>query len=263
LQAENSSKAVQELASKVSQLLQHNGISSRVCAWASDDIVYKGNRFISLVEFEHPFLQNLKERDFQTLKRLATEAASLQWVTALPDPERSSALGFARVVRNEIPAIRFQTLQLDTGCATAPNRAAELIYQVESSATTENEFREVDGILYVPRIIENRELNEQLSRKNSDLGSVELIPLSSITSPQKLSFRSDGVSDSLYFEPDEPHSIELDKDEIEIGIKASTLRYASTSTPTQSILNISQLLTIIVTETSWVKQAQRLIQHRL
>ncbi|UKZ66516.1 putative secondary metabolism biosynthetic enzyme [Trichoderma atroviride] len=223
LQAANCSKVAQELASKVSQLLQNDGISSRVCAWGSDDIDYKGKRFIALVEFELPFLENLMQRDFEVLQRLATEAASLQWVTALPDPERSSSLGFARVVRNEIPAIRFQTLQLDTGCVTMLDRAAALIYQVESSTTTENEFREVDGVLRVPRVIENRELNERLSQKSPDLSTVELIPLGSTTGSQKLFIRNDGVSEPPYFEVDELRNNDLDKDEIEIGIKASAL----------------------------------------
>lgn len=238
LQAANCSEAAQELASQVSQLLQNDGISSRVCAWGSDDIGYKGKRFIALVELELSFLQNLTKRDFEIPKRLATEAASLQWVTALPDPDRSSALGFARVVRNEIPAIRFQTLQLDTSCATMLDRAAALIYQVESSTTTENEFREVDGILHVPRVVENRELNQRLSQKSPDLGTVELVPLGLTTSPQKLVIRNHGDSESLYFEADELYNVELDKDEIEIGVRASALRYASTSIITQTTLEI-------------------------
>ncbi|KAM0522380.1 hypothetical protein ACHAPE_001969 [Trichoderma viride] len=223
LQAPNCSKAAQELASKVSQRLQNDGISSRVCAWGSDDIDYKGKRFIALLEFELPFLETLTQRDFEVLKRLATEAASLQWVTALPDPQRSSALGFARVVRNEIPAIRFQTLQLDTDSVTLLDRAAALVYQVETSTTTENEFREVDGVLHVPRVVENQELNERLSQKSPDLGTVELMPLGSTTGSQKLVFRNDGVSESLYFEADELRNNDLDKDEIEINVKASAL----------------------------------------
>lgn len=236
LQTPNCSKAAQELASKVSQLLQNDGISSQVCAWGSDNIDYKGKRFIALVEFELPFLENLTQRDFEILKRLATEASSLQWVTALPDPERSSALGFARVVRNEIPAIRFQTLQLDTGCATMLDRAAALIHQVESSTTTENEFREIDGVLHVPRVVENRELNERLSQKSPDLDTVELMPLGSTTGSQKLFIRNDGVSESPYFEADELRNNELDEYEIEIGTKASALRYDSISFSTRPLL---------------------------
>lgn len=171
-------------------------------------------------------MENLIHSDFEILKRLATEAASLQWVTALPDPERSSALGFARVVRNEIAAIRFQALQLDTGCATMLDRAAALIFQVEGSTTTENEFREVDGVLHVPRVIENRGLNESLSQKTPNVGTVELMPLGSTTGSQKILIRNDGVSESLYFETDELQNNKLDKDEIEIAIKASALRYA-------------------------------------
>lgn len=183
-------------------------------------------------------MEALTQRDFEILKRLATEAASLQWVTALPDPQRSSALGFARVVRNEIPAIRFQTLQLDTDCVTMLDRAAALIHQVESSTTTENEFREVEGVLHVPRVIEHRELNERLSKKSPDLGTVELMPLGSTTGSQKLVFRNDGVSESPYFEADELRNNALDKDEIEIGIKASALRYASLSVSTQTTLEV-------------------------
>jgi hypothetical protein len=222
LKPESPSRASETLSVEVSRLLTESSVPNQTLVWGVDECDFKGKRFISLVEFDVPLVEDLEEKDFAILKRLVTEASSIQWVTSLEEPLCSPILGLARVVRSEIPSLQFRTLHLARG-TTNIAQAAELVHKVEVSKTTDNECREINGLLHISRAEIDHELNERLARISVD-EDIEQIPLERVSGPQKLYIQSPGILDSVCFEADHLPSEDLQDDDVEIRVASSALK---------------------------------------
>nr|A0A6F9DXA0.1 RecName: Full=Partially reducing polyketide synthase men1; Short=R-PKS men1 [Menisporopsis theobromae]CAB3277415.1 Men1 [Menisporopsis theobromae] len=214
----DSSEAVNALASQLSQAC--NG--AKTVTWEAG-VDFKGQHLISLLEFDTPLLDRLTEEDFGLVKQLITQAASLQWVTAIPEPHASTVMGLARVARFEVPSLRFQTVTLDPSSVLALDRAATLIIQAQKKSTSQDkEFKEVDSVLHVPRVDIDAPLNEQVTRLLLE-EDVEPMPLGSGDAARKLCIRNPGMLNTLCFEIDSLPSTVLAEDEVEMQVKASGL----------------------------------------
>ncbi|GAB1201027.1 hypothetical protein APSETT444_010412 [Aspergillus pseudonomiae] len=130
---------------------------------------------IVLSDLQAPVLTHLNQETMDIIKHMFLEATCILWVTrggtATPiNPEAGLITGFARTARSETGVEPIITLDLDAGSPLCGYQAAKLIYDVVShrllrgkSAESDTEYMERSGTVLVPRIVENRHLDEAIA----------------------------------------------------------------------------------------------------
>ncbi|KAL9100557.1 MAG: hypothetical protein Q9163_004079 [Psora crenata] len=226
LEAPNPSQKSCALAAKVVYELNSRAIRTSRITWSKNISNLQGKICVSLMELEESFLKELGEPDFAATKQLILQASSLLWITALDDPEGSLASGMARSIRNEIPGKVFRTLQVGARSLDMPDRLAPLLGTLAVTSTADDEFLEEDGILKVPRVVEDEAMNQEMAHLLAEgKENIELIPLDQVPYPQKLGIRAQGMLDTLCLEADDTAGEELANDEVEIKVRATGLNF--------------------------------------
>ncbi|KAB8257378.1 hypothetical protein BDV32DRAFT_140451 [Aspergillus pseudonomiae] len=130
---------------------------------------------IVLSDLQAPVLTHLNQETMDIIKQMFLEATCILWVTrggtVTPiNPEAGLITGFARTARSETGVEPIITLDLDAGSPLCGYRAAKLIYDVVchhllrgKSAESDTEYMERSGTVLVPRIVENRHLDEAIA----------------------------------------------------------------------------------------------------
>ncbi|KAI1781129.1 putative polyketide synthase [Hypoxylon cercidicola] len=219
--------ATRVLEHHLTAALTGRGYKVSTVVWGEVDVsTLKGKTCISLMELEQPFLESLGEEDFNAVKRLILDAASVMWVSGLDTPAGDMMNGVARVVRNEVPGIKLRTFNAPYISLGKPARLAEIISRIFSSESADNEFLLKDDFIQVSRVVEDVPLNDEMDRINP-LNSklVDHIPLRDAPGPLKLAIGTVGIMDTLCFERDNLPRTELKSDEVEIKVKATALNF--------------------------------------
>ncbi|KIW32671.1 uncharacterized protein PV07_04200 [Cladophialophora immunda] len=218
-----SSKGSQSFANKLQDMLHVRGY---------DVIVEKGTpeiesgdekSYICLLELEKPFLENLSETDFLGIRKLMLTARRLLWVTCGDNPSLKMVDGLARCVNIELAASNFQVLHLSCqGEKSGPSLVTRIL--MSSNQSTDKEFREVGGLLQVPRVYEAPDENRQIRSHLQD--SVQNISLSDDSAAFRLVVGKPGLLGSLHFVRDESLLAEpLGDDELELDVKAAGVNF--------------------------------------
>lgn len=225
LEASNPSHSSQNLAGRLAFELEANSIKTRRLIWNANSLDLEGKSCISLIELETSILQRLGEGDFTAIKQIILRSSSLLWITALNNPAEGLASGMARSIRNEVPGIQFRTLSVPSKSLDSPDQLAPLIGKLATTSTSDDEFLEKDGVLEISRVVEDAHMNEEWSRRLTEgKEKIEFVPLEQVGSPQKLAIRAQGMLDTLCLEADEETTSDLEKDEVEIEVKATGLK---------------------------------------
>lgn len=225
LEASNPSDRSASLATQLICELEGRTIKTSRLAWDQRNCDLTEKECISLIELESSFLEDLTEADFNAVKSIILGSAHLTWVTALDGPAGAVASGMARSIRNEIPGKLFRSLQVHNKSLDSPNQLAFLIGELATTATPDQEFREDAGVLQVSRVVEDASMNEDITQLLVDgKENVENIALEQVVGPQMLAIRSQGMLDTLCVEVDDVAGTELEKDEVEIDVKATGLK---------------------------------------
>lgn len=154
--------AAQQFSSMLQKALQHQGYSVLIKSWdnsvSAEDV--KGKTYVSLLELEQPLLDNLSQRDFENVRTVVLKCEKLLWITSGDSPALEMVDGFARCMMSEIAGTKFQLLHLSeaTGLQHGPFLASRII----DSDSSDNEYREVGGILQVARIFKSYQQNESI-----------------------------------------------------------------------------------------------------
>ncbi|KAL8832103.1 MAG: hypothetical protein Q9191_000460 [Dirinaria sp. TL-2023a] len=171
----------------------------------------KDSHCIFLDELERPILSNLPASDFQAIQNLCS-AAGILWVVQggqmeSSTPESSMAVGLARCIRSENPAIRLVTLDLDEKQKLQVSCTSEVIanlYQAVFTPTTHSGDRSPEA--------------EYLERDESQAyleGNRALA----------LEIGTPGLLETFYFTEDETIGNPLKPDDVQIQVKASALNF--------------------------------------
>ncbi|KAI9666580.1 MAG: Type I Iterative PKS [Bathelium mastoideum] len=187
---------------------------------------------IILDDSEHGILYQPDEILFDSLQAL-TAAESILWITRgarSGKPTMHMASGFANALRNELPAMQVITLDLDSNSSFSDDRTINLIGTiVEKCIMSENtelssevEFQEQDGILFVPRLVKDSGTVDLLCEKPAEMESQDPF---SMARTQIVNFANRGVPDSFYFAEDSRSYEELKPDEVEIEPKVFGLNF--------------------------------------
>lgn len=198
----------------------------------------KDSHCIFLDELERPMLANLSAPDFQAVQNLCS-AAGVLWVVQggqmkSSTPESNMAVGLARCIRSENPAIRLVTLDLDEEHKLPASRTSEVIANLYQAAFTsethfenkspEAEYLERDGRLYVPRVVQDTEMDQCVQKVTQD-PVPEYQTYVEGNQAVMLKIETPGLLDTFYFAEDESFEGPLNPDDIQIQVKASALNF--------------------------------------
>ncbi|KAK3689344.1 hypothetical protein B0T22DRAFT_427611 [Podospora appendiculata] len=223
-----SSPEAQLLSDQLQDTLIVQGYSVTIKKGVSETSPTANKTFISFLELETPFLDNLSESDFESLRALLVGAERLLWITAGDNPSFGLVDGLARCVNNEVATTRFQVLHLSSLDGPGLQHGASLALRILQSAdkTADNEFREHSGLLQVQRIYQSPIENSNIRRHLED--SIELTPLDDNNARFRLTIGKPGLLDTLHFvreeiSVDSPEP--LDENEIELDVKATGVNF--------------------------------------
>ncbi|EFQ95051.1 hypothetical protein PTT_07049 [Pyrenophora teres f. teres 0-1] len=120
-------------------------------------------------EMATPVLANISERQWEALKQVASSMKPLVWVTKgsqtaqpVTDPDRALVHGLFRTFRREELGARLTTLDVQSAASPAAHRAIERVLNSTYSrpeTSDDYEYVERDGVLLVPRLMVDNELN--------------------------------------------------------------------------------------------------------
>ncbi|KAK8075870.1 Polyketide synthase [Apiospora hydei] len=198
-----------------------------------DDLIDYTGFFIVLSELDEPLLASIGKPRFEQVQKLIVKSGGLMWVTRgacrVPtNPNANMALGLIRTARSELGKIAV-TLDLEPNSCLDVGGQAELIEDAFRRAVladnpeAEVEFAEQDGMLVVPRIVPDVDMDLRVHRECGP--SVPYLQTFAQSGRQiQLATEVEGSLDALFFEdsaadPKQP----LGDDEVEIEVKASSL----------------------------------------
>ncbi|KAF2179436.1 hypothetical protein K469DRAFT_596142 [Zopfia rhizophila CBS 207.26] len=229
---DSKSETQTQLAAQVQSKISSKGVSK--CRVISIDRIPTADlalcSIVFLPESERPFLRDLTETDFQTLKDLLSTGKRLLWVTQADRgsdswPDCNTVTGFARVFRSENPSRPFTTLSLE-GSSTVEANTNALLKTLEATAQfcqdCEIEYIMKDGILEVNRIIEANSLDQIIRSKTTPKQRGQAF---GEAGPLVMTVGSPGVLDSLRFVRDHEPDTPLAPEEVEVEVKAVGLNF--------------------------------------
>lgn len=179
------------------------------------------------------YLKTMTPDSFVGLKSLL-QTEGILWITGgLLSPDAGLVTGLARTIRSEFQIKTFVTLAVDKW-ETSNSNVIEIIGNIfkrslitpweESEHLFETELAIEDGVVRLPRIVQNASMDQCLWRETQPK-SRYLQPFAQEGRPLKLTIANPGFLDTLCFVDDENVTEELHDYEIEIDIKASGLNF--------------------------------------
>ena len=216
-------------------LLSDMGISAGVSTFAKAQP--KGKVCIVLSELCGSYLYDPTPQHFDTIKDIFIRAEGVLWVVrgsvcSPEDPNGSLVLGLARTARSENGEHTIVTLDLDNEPPLADSAAADTILSLFKSHYTlkrdgnralDVEYAEKNGVLTIPRIVENNAINQTLKAFMS-LPVPEDQRFHQLGRPLRMEV-TPGFLDSIRFVDDERFLQELSDDEVEIEVRAVGLNF--------------------------------------
>ena len=170
--------------------------------------------------------------EFDSVQRLLSESGGTLWVTrgatvASDSPDANLISGLARTVNLESSSI-VVTLDLDQQIPLNAEASAQTIANVfrksfitsHTDGALEAEYSERGGVVMIPRVVEDTELNTFVSSA-TDAPIPENQPFSQIDRPLAIEIGTAGQLDSLRFVDDVRVERELPDDHVQIDVKAS------------------------------------------
>jgi NADPH:quinone reductase-like Zn-dependent oxidoreductase/malonyl CoA-acyl carrier protein transacylase len=241
LEASEMSPSTAALSSNISGLLTIQGFTVvKATLTTMPDPAEK--LFISLMDIDSPVLDGLTEEAFDNLKLLMTKSAGVLWTTragvksAIPIPKQSSLIGLFRTVRSEAPHLRLFNLDLSPATDISLVSISNLVMKIFATSfsedeipVTENEYAESDGVLFIPRLVQEEAMNSSLTERNA-LPSPEQAPLFQPGRPLKMMMGELGLLDTMRFVDREEMMLPLAPNEVDIKILATGLNFVDIMT---------------------------------
>ena len=199
----------------------------------------KNSHCIFLDELERPMLANMTASDLEAIQNLCS-AAGILWLSqggrphSAASPESGMAIGLARSIRVENPTMRFVTLELDAACLLSQPGTTEVISKVYQAAFTpewdgrstthESEYMERNGVIFVPRVVEDMDTEHSIQKVMQDPVPEEQVYAQDCR-PVSLKMETSGLLDTFYFAENDKLDGPLGPDDVEILVKASSLNF--------------------------------------
>ena len=187
---------------------------------------------VFLLEIERSFLHPITSVEFKRLQSILCSSTQVVWVTngggrSSRDPRAEIVLGLARVLRSEMPHLKFCTVALETFDDVA--RVGRHIKSVINSSSQsrrpyESEFLETNGILHVDRVLGSSILDESLSSRRT-LPVPKLEGFGQNNRALQLRMELPGLLDTFHFDDDPKFYEPIMENEVEVKVEAAGLNF--------------------------------------
>ncbi|KAH7265653.1 uncharacterized protein BKA55DRAFT_590873 [Fusarium redolens] len=227
--------ATKQLAQGLKNL---TGVQPEVCSlddYASADVSDKV--CVCLDETVQPIVHQIDEDKFLKVRSIVSSSKGLLWVSRNGAsgetlPEVSLMTGLARSIRSEDQTKRLVTLDLDNASSQTSSDAANTILHAfqglfrreDDISKNDWEFRERDGRLMIPRVIEDVSANQYIAHETQE-PVPELQPFHQPGRPLKLEIGIPGLLDTLRFKDDPTFEAPIGDDEVDIRVAASGVNF--------------------------------------
>ena len=195
-----------------------------------------GKLCIVLSELDQSVVSKMNATTFQAIQKM-TSAAGILWAvrgayTESQNPDAEMAIGMARSIRSET-LLKFATLDLGTSPQLSNTGTAVKILEVFQKTFAshapvvgaEMEYQERNGQLFVPRIINDPDMDKLVHQETQPSSAPDLQPFAQPGRPLKIAIETAGALDTLYFADDLAHGTPLPDYEVEIEIKATSMNF--------------------------------------
>ncbi|KAL8831917.1 MAG: hypothetical protein Q9191_000596 [Dirinaria sp. TL-2023a] len=212
-------------------------ISARAAQPISVEHLLKTNlddKYAIVVAMEDSFWLDIDESGLQKMKSTFQSARGILWVVrgaSSQYPIANMVAGVARSIRSENAGLQFSTIDFDAETLLSDQETAEIILKVADyvfdperlSPVVDMEFREIDGMLHIPRMLEDQSKDDYIVRETRP--SVPEPEHLIQERPLKMKIGQIGLLDSIYFETNLAEQLPLSNDEIEISVKATGMNF--------------------------------------
>ncbi|OTB06091.1 hypothetical protein M426DRAFT_55767 [Hypoxylon sp. CI-4A] len=180
-------------------------------------------------------LRNIDETKLKALQKMTTVSGSIVWLTlgggpAADNPNGEMLTGFARVMRQENPALNFITIaieQLRSAFAVAETtlNIIDSTMVKKTKDVTDNSFYESGGVIYISRLVEASYMNDAIALKTSQPTAQEKTFGDESDPALRLVIGSPGLLDSLQFVHDEVYDEPVPEGYVEFKVEAAGLNF--------------------------------------
>jgi NADPH:quinone reductase-like Zn-dependent oxidoreductase len=141
-------------------------------------------------------------------------------------------IGMARSIRSET-LLKFTTLDLGLSPQLSDVETADKIYDVLKHTFSSDapvvgidlEYQERNGQLFVPRVVDDLEMNKFVHKETQYSAAPDLQPFAQEGRPLKIAIETAGALDTLYFTDDLAVGTPLPDYEVEIEVKATSMNF--------------------------------------
>lgn len=219
-------------AEHLKRLLEGFGTSALITNLS--DSKPRGKVCIVLSEIEQSLLSGPSSVQFESVQRVLSESCGVLWVTRgatieSDSPDSNLISGLARTVNLESSST-IVTIDLDSRVPLNAEASAQTVAHVfqrnfnsdRNDEVLDVEYSERGGVIMIPRVVEDRELNPFVSSTNGEL-LPENQPFLQTGRPLSIEIGTPGQLDSLRFVDDVRMEQDLPDDHVQIEVKASTI----------------------------------------
>ncbi|KAL8659558.1 MAG: hypothetical protein Q9202_007068 [Teloschistes flavicans] len=171
----------------------------------------------------------------ERMQDIFRSARGILWVVrgaSSHNPVANMVFGLARSMRPENAGLMFSTLDLDAEtplpddeAAETIMRVAEMVFDVERPKFGPDvEFREIGGVLQIPRIVEEKTKDDYIVRETSP-PMAESQPFVQEGRPLKMALGQTGLLDTIHFVEDKSLVTALADDEVELSVQAVGMNF--------------------------------------
>ena len=193
------------------------------------------NKYGIVLAMGEPLLSTFGETDFKRVQTLFSTARGILWVSRgarLQNPEANMITGAARCLRTEFAGLRLVTLDLEEQVGSPDEQICDTILRVfkltfgldSPSFLGDSEIAEKDGLLQIPRLVENKGKDEFIVQETYP-PVPKPQPFAQKDRPLELRVGQVGQLDSIYFQDHQSLENALGDDEVEISIKSIGMNF--------------------------------------
>ncbi|EFR00806.1 lovastatin nonaketide synthase [Nannizzia gypsea CBS 118893] len=194
-----------------------------------------GQSVISLLEVDNPLVYAWDEDQFHAFKALVSTVERLFWITHgsvleswSNGIEFATSQGLLRVLRNEYPVTSLPSLDLSAAADISSGLYVDLILNVWRASLAEDaemEYAESNGLIYIPRAIEDAGFDYELQLASNTAKPV----MSALGASGKPLKASDSLNtQGCIWVPDKEAESSLQADEIEVKVEYAGLGTSKT-----------------------------------
>lgn len=242
------SNRTQRLVEKLSITLHASGRDVRSVALPEMTLeAMKGKTLVSLLEIEEPFIADWSSEGFEQWKSLATQAGAMLWVTRGGNSTTDKSLGFSistgllRTVRVERPQLKLPQIDLSISSELSSDLTADAIGRafalsvLRDAGAVEQEFKEVNGKLFVPRLTTQENFHGELKSAGGPKTPM-MEPLKSFSQLMKAHLDVEGKH--LQWTPEDALTDPLSASDVEIKVSVVGLEYEDHAVRTRDAVGV-------------------------